>query len=70
MAAESIYKVVEIIGSSPKSWEEASKKAIETAAKSLRDIRIGEVIAQDLKVENGKVTAYRSKIKVSFKYEA
>ena len=70
MAGDSIYKVVEIIGSSPKSWEEASKKAIETAAKSLRDIRIGEVIAQDLKVENGKVTAYRSKIKVSFKYEA
>ena len=66
----SVYKVVELIGSSSVSWEEAAKQAVETAAKSLRDLRVAEVVELDLKIENGKVTAYRAKVKVSFKYES
>jgi len=64
----SIYKVIEIIGSSEKSWEEAAKKALETAAKSLKEVRIAEVKEFDMKVENGKVVEYRAKLRVSFKY--
>ena len=67
--AESIYRVTEVIGTSTKSWEEASKNAIETAAKTLRDLRVGEVVKLDLTIEKGKVTAYRSRIAISFKYE-
>jgi dodecin len=67
--AESVYKVIELIGTSPDSWEKAAKAAVERAAKSLRDLRVAEVVEQDLVIENGKVTAYRSKLKVSFKYE-
>jgi hypothetical protein len=67
--AESIYRVTEVIGTSTKSWEEASKNAVETAAKTLRDLRVGEVRKLDLTIEKGKVTAYRARINISFKYE-
>lgn len=66
---ESTYKVIELIGTSPNSWEEAAKNAVDTAAKSLKDLRIAEVMEFDLKVEEGKVVAYRAKVKVSFKYQ-
>lgn len=65
---ESVYKVIEVIGTSESSWEDAAKNAVETAAKSLSDIRVGEVKELDMRVENGKVTAYRAKVKISFKY--
>jgi hypothetical protein len=67
--AESVYKVIELIGTSSESWERAAAVAIERAAMSLRDLRIAEVVQQDLVIENGKVEAYRIKLKVSFKYE-
>ena len=66
--ADSVYKVVELVGSSSESWEKAAALAVETAAKSLRDLRIAEVVQLDMQLENGKVTAYRAKVKVSFKY--
>jgi len=66
---ESVYKVVELIGTSPNSWEEAAKNAVETAGKSLKDLRIAEAVEFDMKVEDGKVSAYRTKVKVSFKYQ-
>lgn len=66
--AESVYKVIEIIGSSTESWEKAAAKAVETAAKSLRDLRIAEVVELDVQIEEGKVVAYRAKMKISFKY--
>jgi flavin-binding protein dodecin len=71
MAKEEIgvYRVTEIIGTSPKSWEDAAKNAVETAAKSLRDLRIAEVSKLDMKIENGKVVAYRARVSLSFKYE-
>jgi len=65
---ESVYKVIEVIGASAKSWEEAAKNAVETAARTLTDLRIAEVVEFDLKVEEGKVVAYRTKVKVSFKF--
>jgi len=65
----SVYKVIEIIGSSPDSWEKAAQAAIETASKSLRDLRIAEVEALDIQLEKGKVSAFRTKLKVSFKFE-
>jgi len=65
---ESVYKVVEVIGTSTKSWEDAGKNAVETAARTLRDLRIAEVVKMDLKVENGKVKAYRTRVLLSFKY--
>ena len=67
---ESVYKVIEIIGSSPKSWEEAVKNAVETASKSLSDTRVAEITELDVKIEDGKVVAYRAKINLSFKYQA
>ncbi len=67
--AESVYKVIEIVGTSDKSWEKAASAAVERAGKSLRDIRIAEVVEQDLQIENGKVSAFRIKMKLSFKYE-
>ena len=67
--AESVYKVIELVGSSADSWEKAAKAAVERAAESLRDLRVAEVVAQDLVIENGKVQAYRTKLKLSFKYE-
>jgi dodecin len=67
--ADSVYKVIELVGTSTESWEKAAKGAVDRAAKSLRDLRVAEVIEQDLVVEEGKVTAYRTKLKLSFKYE-
>jgi flavin-binding protein dodecin len=64
-----VYKVVELVGSSPTSWEEAVKSVVDRASKSLRDIRVVEVKELDVKVENGKVAAYRSKVRLSFKVE-
>jgi len=66
---ESIYKVIEIIGTSPNSWEDAAKKAVETASKTLKDLRVAEAVEFDLKLEDGKVSAYRTKMKISFKYQ-
>ena len=67
--ADSVYKVIEIIGTSKDSWDKAAAAAVKKASKSLRDIRIAEVTEQDVVIEKGKITAYRSKLKVSFKYE-
>jgi len=64
----SVYKVIELIGSSEVSWEDAAKNAIERAGKTLKDLRIAEVVSQDLKIENGKVTSYRTKVSLSFKF--
>ena len=66
---ESTYKVIELIGTSPNTWEEAAKNAVETASKSLKDLRIAEAVEFDMKVEEGKVTAFRTKVKISFKYQ-
>ena len=67
--ADSVYKVVELVGTSTESWEKAARTAVERASKSLRDLRVAEVVEQDLVIEKGKVTAYRTKVKLSFKYE-
>jgi flavin-binding protein dodecin len=67
---ESVYRVTEIIGTSPVSWEEAAKNAVETAAKALRDLRVAEVCKLDMKVDGGKVVEYRARVSLSFKYEA
>ena len=70
-AADSgVYRVTEIIGTSTVSWEEAAKNAVETAAKSLRDLRIAEVSKLDVKIDGGKVVAYRARVSLSFKYDA
>ena len=68
-AAATVYRVTEIIGTSPISWEEAARTAVETASKSLRDLRVAEVSQLDMKVENGKVVAYRARVSLSFKYQ-
>ncbi len=68
-ASSSVYRVTELIGSSPVSWEEAAKQAVETASKTLRDLRVAEIAELDMVVENGKVAAYRAKVKLSFKYQ-
>ncbi len=65
-----VYRVTEIIGTSPISWEEAAKNAVETAANSLRDLRVAEICKLDMKVDGGKVVAYRARVSLSFKYEA
>jgi flavin-binding protein dodecin len=65
-----VYRVTEIIGTSTTSWEDAAKSAVETAAKTLRDLRVAEVSQLDMKVENGKVVAYRARVSLSFKYQA
>jgi flavin-binding protein dodecin len=67
--AESVYKVIELVGTSSTSWEKAAANAVERAAKSLRDLRIAEVVELDMQIEDGKVGAYRAKVKVSFKYQ-
>lgn len=67
--AESVYKIVEIVGTSTESWEKAARAAVEMASKSLRDLRVAEVVEQDLVISNGTVEAYRTKLKISFKYE-
>jgi flavin-binding protein dodecin len=68
--SEGVYRVTEIIGTSKVSWEAAAKNAVETAAKSLRDLRVAEVSKLDMKMENGKVVAYRARVSLSFKYDA
>lgn len=65
---DSVYKIIELVGTSEKSWEDAAQKAVETASKSLEDLRVAEVKELDMKIENGKVAAYRTKVAVSFKY--
>ena len=67
--AESVYKVIELVGTSTDSWEKAAAAAVERAAQSLRDLRVAEVVEQDLVIEKGKIEAFRTKLKVSFKYE-
>ena len=66
--AGSVYKIIELVGTSDKSWEEAAKTAVETAGKTLEDLRVAEVTKQDVTVENGKVTVYRIRMNISFKY--
>jgi flavin-binding protein dodecin len=67
--AESVYKVIELVGTSSESWERAAAAAVEQAARSLRDLRIAEVVQLDMQLEEGQVLAYRAKVNVSFKYE-
>ncbi|MGH9031058.1 MAG: dodecin family protein [Acidimicrobiia bacterium] len=67
--AESVYKVIELVGTSTDSWERAAAAAVERAGQSLRDLRVAEVAELDMMLEGGKVSAYRAKVKVSFKYE-
>lgn len=66
---DSVYKVIELVGTSDKSWEDAAKQVVATASKTLKDLRIAEIAQQDMKIENGKVVAYRSRVKLSFKFE-
>ena len=67
--AESVYKIIELVGTSTESWEKAAKAAVDRAGKSLRDLRIAEVVQLDMQLKNGKIEAYRAKVKVSFKFE-
>lgn len=67
--AESVYRVTELVGTSSESWEQAAASAVETASQTLRDLRIAEVVQLDLQLEDGRVRAYRARVKVSFKYE-
>ncbi len=67
--AESVYKIIELVGTSTESWEKAAMAAVNLASKSLRDLRVAEVTQLDMTIEEGKVTAYRAKVKLSFKYE-
>ena len=67
--AESVYKIVELVGTSSESFEKAASAAVDRASRSLRDLRVAEIVEQDLVLENGQVTAYRARVKVSFKYE-
>jgi flavin-binding protein dodecin len=67
--SNSVYKVIELVGTSTESWEKAAATAVETASKSLHDLRIAEVVELDLQLENGQIMAYRTKLKVSFKYK-
>lgn len=66
---EAVYRVIDVVGTSPTSWEEAARSAVRTASKSLRDLRIAEVVKLDVRVEAGKVTAFRTRLALSFKYE-
>jgi flavin-binding protein dodecin len=68
MSPGSTYKIIELVGTSPASWEEAAKNAIQTASKSLKDLRIAEITKMDVTIEDGKVTGYRARLNVSFKY--
>ncbi|HVO90512.1 MAG TPA: dodecin family protein [Casimicrobiaceae bacterium] len=69
-AADGVYRVIDVVGSSGVSWEEAARNAVETASQSLRDLRIAEVTRLDVRVDNGKVVAFRARVQLSFKYEA
>jgi flavin-binding protein dodecin len=66
--SDSVYKVIELVGTSEKSWEEAAKQAVETASKTLKDLRVAQVEKLDMRVENGKVVAYRARVSLSFKF--
>ena len=66
---EAVYKIVEVVGSSPSSWEDAARVAVETAAKTLRDLRVAEITKLDMKIDDGKVVAYRARVSLSFKYQ-
>lgn len=68
-AGEGVYRVIDVIGTSKTSWEEAAQNAVQTASKSLRELRIAEVAKMDLRIDNGKVVAYRTRLQLSFKYE-
>ena len=68
-STDSVYRVTEVIGTSAQSWADAAKNAVETAADTLRDLRIAEVVKMDVKIENGKVIEYRTRLQLSFKYE-
>jgi dodecin len=68
-SSDGVYRVIDVVGTSKTSWEEAARNAVETASKSLRDLRIAEVAKMDLRVEGGKVVAYRTRVQLSFKYE-
>ena len=68
-SGDSVYRIVDVVGVSEKSWEDAGRRAIETAATSLRDLRVAEVTQMDMKFEDGKVTAFRTRVALSFKYE-
>jgi flavin-binding protein dodecin len=70
VAGEGVYRVIDVIGTSKRSWEDATKNAVETATRSLRDLRIAEVQKLDVKIDNGKIVAYRARVQVSFKYES
>jgi hypothetical protein len=67
--AQSVYKIIELVGTSSKSWEDAAKSAVETAAKSLKDLRIAEISELDMQIDKGKVVTYRARVKISFKYK-
>jgi len=67
--SDSVYKIIELVGTSTETWEKAASVAVERAAKSLRDLRIAEVVQLDMVLDDGKITAYRAKVKVSFKFE-
>ena len=67
--AESVYKIIELVGTSDKSWEDAAKNAVDTASKSLKNLRIAEIVKLDMKLEEGKVVAYRARVSLSFKYD-
>jgi len=68
--AESVYKIIELVGTSTESWEDAARNAVETAAKTLRDLRIGEVSKLDMTIDDGRVTSYRARVSISFKYQS
>jgi dodecin len=69
-SADSVYRITDVIGTSSTSWEEAAKNAVETASRTLRDLRLAEIVKLDVKVENGRVAAYRTRVALSFKYES
>ncbi len=68
--ADSVYKVIEVVGTSPESWEKAAAAAVSQAAKSIRDLRVGEISALDVTIKDGRIKTYRARVKMSFKYEA
>ena len=67
--AESVYKIIEVVGTSPESWEKAAAAAVNRAAKTLRDLRVAEIVQLDMQISDGKVQAYRAKVRLSFKFE-
>jgi flavin-binding protein dodecin len=69
-SSEGVYRVIDVIGTSRASWEDAAKNAVQTASKSLRDLRVAEISKLDMKIESGKIVAYRARVQLSFKYEA